>query len=375
MENSKCLRVAMIGQKHFPSRFGGIDVVVEKLSKEMINSGNDVLIMNRRRKNEQSLKEYNGAKIVECFTVNTKSLDALMYSFFATLKAKRFAEKGNLDVLHFHSEGVCCFLNFFPKREKRNYKIVVTIHGIDSQRAKFKGLGCKVLKNCERKIAKYADEIIVLNEHDAKYFKDNYNRDTVLIPNAVDKEDCVKTDMLENDWGIESGKYVLTVARIVPEKGIHYLIEAWKNLPNEIKGENKLVVTGSFAHDKQYFDMIKEKIEKDCSVVFTGFVEGERLKSLYSNAKLFVLPSELEGMSMALLEAISFGKDCLVSDIVENATVLQGKGLTFKTKDVEDLQKKLAEYLTGKVTASVDGIKLHTWKEISDKTLELYEKA
>ncbi len=375
MGNSKNLHIAMIGQKHLPSRFGGIDVVVEELSKEMINSGNDVLILNRRRKDEQSLKEYNGAKIVECFTINTKSLDALIYSFFATLKAKRLAKRGKLDVVHFHSEGVCYFLNYFPKREKRNYKIVVTIHGIDSQRAKFKGLGSKVLRNCERKIAKYADEIIVLNEHDAKYFKDNYSRETVLIPNAVDKDDCVKTDINKNDWGIESGKYILTVARLVPEKGIHYLIEAWNNLSPKIKGDDKLVITGSFAHDKQYFEIIKEKISNDDSIVFTGFVQGEQLKSLYSNAKLFVLPSELEGMSMSLLEAISFGKDCLVSDIVENADVLQGKGLTFKKKDAKDLQEKLEGYLTGKLTASVEGVKLYTWKEISDKTLELYEKA
>lgn len=375
METVNNLHVAMIGQKHFPSRFGGIDVVVEKLSKCMVESGNSVLILNRKRWSEKSFKEYNGAKIIDCFTINNKAMDALIYSFFATLKTKKLAKKGELDVIHFHSEGVCRFLHFFPKKEKRKYKIIVTIHGIDSQRAKFKGLGSKVLRLCERQIAKYADEIIVLNEHDAKYFKDNYGRETTLIPNAIDKEECVYTDLTVGKWDIQKDKYLLTVARLVPEKGVHYLIEAWQNIPKEIKKDNKLVITGSFAHDRQYFDYIKEKSDNDESIIFTGFVQGEQLGALYSNAKLFVLPSELEGMSMALLEAINYGKDCLVSDIVENASVLQGKGLIFKQKDAKDLQKKLEGYLTGELTASVKGVKLCSWREISKRTLELYEKA
>lgn len=374
MQNNKNLHIAMIGQKRVPSRFGGIDVVVERLSKELMDYGNSILFFNRRRKEEKPIKEYNGATVNECFTINTKALDALIYSFFATIKAKKLAKKGELDVIHFHSEGVCGFLHFFPKREKRNYKIIVTVHGIDSQRAKFKGLGSKVLKECESKIAKYADEVIVLNERDAKYFKDNFNRDTILIPNAIDSEERVEIDLIEKKWQLKKDKYILTVARIVAEKGIHYLIDAWQNLSQDIKGENKLVIAGSFAHDKKYFNLIREKSKNDSSIIFTDFVEGKALKELYSNAKLFVLPSELEGMSMALLEALSFGKDCLVSDIIENTSVLNGKGLTFKSKDAKDLQSKLEDYLLGNISASVKGVKLYTWEEVAKQTLELYKK-
>ena len=374
MQQNKNLHIAMIGQKRVPSRFGGIDVVVERLSKELMESGNSILLFNRRRKEEKPLKEYDGATVKECFTINTKAFDALIYSFFATIKAKKLAKKGELDVIHFHSEGVCGFLDFFPKREKRNYKIIVTVHGIDSQRAKFKGLGSKVLRSCEHKIAKYADEIIVLNERDAKYFKDNFNRETILIPNAIDLEEVVGADLIEKNWQLQKDKYILTVARLVAEKGIHYLIDAWQNLSKDIKGDKKLVIAGSFAHDKKYFSLIKEKSKGDNSIIFTDFVEGKALKELYSNAKLFVLPSELEGMSMALLEALSFGKDCLVSDIIENKSVLNDKGLTFKSKDAKDLQSKLEDYLSGKISASVKGVKLYTWKEIAQKTLELYKK-
>ncbi len=368
------LRIAMIGQKHVPSRFGGIDVVVSELSTHLVSSGHSVLLFNRKRKKSERQTEYNGASIKECFTINRRSVDALIYSYIATLKAKRLANKGKLDVVHFHSEGVCRFLSFFPKREKRNYKIVVTVHGIDSLRAKWAGLGSKVLKDCEKQIAKYADEIIVLNSSDKEYFKKHFNKETTLIPNAVEETKPILPELIKENWGLEKDKYILTVARLVPEKGIHYLVQAFQNIDKEIKKDYKLVIAGSYSQDKKYYGLIQNLCKNDSSVVLTDFVEGQALKELYSNAKLFVLPSELEGMSMSLLEALSYKLDCLVSDIKENTEVLRGAGLTFSNKNVKSLQEKLTAYIKGEESASTTNVKLLDWQTITEKTAEIYYK-
>ncbi len=367
------LQIAMIGQKSVPSNFGGIDSVVEALSRELVAKGNEVLLLNRKRKNGNALSEYNGIKIEECFTVNTRSLDALLYSYFATRRAKKLAKQKKLNVVHFHSEGVCLFLNSFPKREKRDYKIVVTIHGIDSMRAKWKGLGSKVLRRCEKMIAKYADEVIVLTESNAKYFKEKYGRDTILIPNAVDNFTRIEPDIITSKWGLEKGKYILTVVRIVREKGLHHLIEGWKGVPKEVKGDVKLVIAGSYAQDKCYYENILKASKDDKSIIFTDFVSGKELQELYSNAKLFVLPSELEGMSMSLLEAISYRLNCLVSDIPENLSVVGENFFSFENKNSLDLTNKLTEFLSGKVDASTEKILVNSWETIAEKTLEVYK--
>ena len=166
IKNYGQLNIAMIGQKSVPSRDGGIDVVVGELAPEMVKMGNVLTLFNRRRKYAKGTtlpKEYKGCSLVECYTINKRSLDALVYSYFATKKAIKMAKKGLLDVVHYHAEGPCFFLYKFPKKQKRKYRIVVTVHGIDSMRAKWKGLGSKVLKACENRIVKYADEIIVLS--------------------------------------------------------------------------------------------------------------------------------------------------------------------------------------------------------------------
>ena len=193
------LRIAMLGHKRIPSREGGVEIVVDELSKRMAMLGHSVTVYNRRGthvsgreyKNE-NLKEYNGVKIKRVFTIDKKGLAAMTSSFFAAL----CAAFGKYDAVHFHAEGPCVMIPLVKLSGKR---VVATIHGLDWQRAKWGGFATKYLKFGEKNAAKYADEIIVLSKNVQKYFMDTYNRDTVYIPNgALECENISVREIKEN---------------------------------------------------------------------------------------------------------------------------------------------------------------------------------
>lgn len=339
------MKIAMIGHKRIPSKEGGVEVVVEELSTRLVKLRHQVDVYNRKGKNVQDksadrknkkLKNYKGVNIITIPTINKKGLDALIYSFFASIKASF----GKYDVLHYHAEGSCAMLwipHLFRKR------IVVTIHGLDWQRSKWGGFATKYIKFGEKLAAKYADEIIVLSKGVQKYFKDTYNRETHFIPNGVNKPVIREAKEIKEKWNLEKGNYILFLARIVPEKGLHYLIEAFK----QIKTDKKLVIAGGASHTNDYLKQIKEMAKTDKRIIMTGFVQGEILDELFSNCYLYCLPSDVEGMPISLLEAMSYGCNCLVSDIEENTQVTGKYANTFQRSNVEDLKEKLESILLG----------------------------
>lgn len=120
----------------------------------------------------------------------------------------------------------------------------------------------------------------------------------------------------------------------MPEKGEHYLIEAYKHLPTD----KKLVIAGGASDSQEYFDELREMAKDDDRVIFPGFVQGQLLAELYSNAYTYVLPSDVEGMPLSLMEAMSYGCCVLTSDIDECASVVQEHGVTFRRGDIDDLR-------------------------------------
>lgn len=369
------MNILMIGHKYVPSRDGGIEIVVEELSTRMVEQGHKVTLFNRKRKDYPKINEYKGCKIKNIFTINKKSLDAIVYSFFATLKARRLMKKGKIDVVHFHAEGPCFFLNLLPKpRKRKGTKVIVTIHGLDWQRGKWGGFASKILKSGEKKAAKYADSIIVLSENNRKYFKDVYNRDTIFIPNGVKKPIVKEAKIINERYGLSSNSYILFLARIVPEKGLDYLIDAWKQLSEEERHGKKLVIAGGASHSSTYFDDIMNKIADDESIIPTGFVQGQTLEELYSNAYLYVLPSDIEGMPMSLLEALSYGNTCLVSNIPENTSIISDKDYSFEKSDVIDLKNKLQEILIRNIESHKKSYIPFTWDDVVKQTIEEYKR-
>ena len=368
----------MIGQKTVPGSDGGIERVVEELSTRMVEDGHEVTLFNRKRKKTQFVSEYKGVKIKEIFTINRKSFDAIIYSYFATKKAIKEAKKGKYDVIHFHAEGPCNYLYKFgklnSKKRKKMPKIVVTIHGLDWQRNKWGRIATSVILRGEKQAVKYADEIIVLSKNNHRYFKDKYNRDTTFIPNGVVKATLHEPEIIKERWSLDKNNYILFLARLVPEKGAHYLIEAWKRVKQQIQTDKKLVIAGGVSHSKEYYNQIQEMVKDDDSIIMTDFVSGQTLQELFSNAYLYVLPSDIEGMPMSLLEALSYGNCCLVSDIPENTEVINGDCFVFEQGNVDRLRHQIKKIINLNIQSHENMIQVYTWDDVVNKTLAIYNK-
>ena len=364
----------MIGHKRIPSREGGVEVVVEELSTRLVKDGYEVDVYNRKGKNVQDknadkekkkLKEYKGVKIITVPTINKKGIDALLYSILATIRALF----GHYDVIHYHAEGSCAMI-WLP--HLFGIRTVATIHGLDWQRSKWGGLATRYIKFGEKIAAKYADEIIVLSKGVETYFKETYNRDTNFIPNGVNKPTIREPKIIKEKYGLDKDSYILFLARIVPEKGLHYLIEAYK----QIDTDKKLVIAGGASHTNDYLNQIKEMVKNNSNIIMTGFVQGEELEELYSNCFLYCLPSDIEGMPLSLLEAKSYGCRCLVSDIEENTQLITDSFMKFKKADVEDLKEALKRNLNSKKMNPISHYetleKYYNWDVITNKYEKLY---
>ena len=338
MEDKRKLSIAMLGHKRIPSREGGVEIVVEELATRMVEQGHRVTCYNRsghhvsgKEFDSQNLREYQGVRLKTVLTIDVKGLAAMTSSVFASLKAAF----GRYDVVHFHAEGPCAML-WLPKLFGK--RCVATIHGLDWQREKWKnGFGSKYIKFGEKVAVKYADEIIVLSKSVQDYFETAYGRKTVFIPNGVNRPMIYAPDQIREKYGLEKDGYLLYLGRLVPEKGEHYLIEAFKS----VRTDKKLVIAGGASDTDAYMEQLKALAAGDDRILFTGFVQGRVLEELYSNAWLYCLPSDLEGMPLSLLEAMSYGNCCVVSDIPECADVVGDKAVVFRKSDVADLREKL----------------------------------
>ena len=298
-------------------------------------------------------------------------LAAVSSSAFAAL----YSAFGKYNVVHIHAEGPA-FFSWLPKLLGK--RVIVTVHGLDWQREKWKsGFGSKFIKQGEKNAVKYADEIIVLSKGVHDYFRNQYGRETRFIPNGVNRPEIRKAELITDLFGLTKDSYILFLGRLVPEKGIRYLIEAFKN----VKTEKKLVIAGGSSDTDSFMKELKELAKDDKRIIFTGFVQGQMLEELYSNAYIYTLPSDLEGMPLSLLEAMSYGNCCLVSDIQECTEVVEDKALIFKKSNVQDLQNKLQEACdrTEKVMElkqqAADYIcKKYNWDDVVEETLKLYRR-
>ncbi len=379
VRNRNKLRVAMIGHKRIPSREGGVEIVVEELSVRLAALGHSVDAYNRyghhvsgRKYDDEygwkGRKFYKGVRVYIVPTFQRSSLNAIVYSFFATIRALF----GRYDVIHYHAEGPCAML-WIPKLFRR--KIVVTVHGLDWQRAKWGNLASYVIKFGEKMAAKYADEVIVLSENVRQYFADTYHRTVTYIPNGITRPAQRDVQMIREKYGLEKDGYFLSLGRIVPEKGVHYLIEAFAGLDTD----KKLVIAGGNSQAVGYMEQIHRMAAQDKRVIMTDFVQGQILEELYSNAYGFVLPSDVEGMALTLLEAMSYGDCCLVSDICENTEVVEDKALVFHKGDVKDLRDKLEYMLNNPETVREYGRQSadficgkYNWDQVVEETLAVY---
>ena len=370
------MKIAMFGHKRIPSREGGVEIVVEELSTRMAKLGHQVVCYNRKG-HHVSGAEFDtvaedtcrGVTLKTVPTLDKKGLAAVTSSFFAAV-CSAFSKA---DVVHIHAEGPA-FLCWLPKLLGK--RVIVTVHGLDWQREKWKrGFGAKYIRWGEKMAVRFADEIIVLSRNLQDYFRSEYGRETVRIPNGVTCPEILEADQITERYGLKKDEYILFLGRLVPEKGIHYLMEAFRKLDTH----KKLVIAGGSSDTEDYTAQLRQLAAGDQRILFTGFVQGQLLQELYSNAWVYVLPSDVEGMPLSLLEAMSYGNCCVVSDIPECTEVVEDRAVIFPRGNVQALAECLQGLCEdpGKVVRRKESVReyiceKYSWDDVTRRTLELY---
>ena len=372
------MKIAFIGQKGIPALSGGVEKHVEKLATRLAASGQEVFVYVRSHYTDPSLTEYAGVKLIHLPTLRTKHLDAISHTFFATMHALF----QNYDVVHYHSIGPSV-LSILPRVFRPGMQVVATFHTRDYFHKKWGWFARMCLRIAEYFTCVVPEKTIVISGTLLQYAKKTYKKNFTFIPNGAEVEYEPDTELL-NQWGIRPKRYILSVSRLVEHKGIHYLIKAFRELERQNKVPNnfKLVIVGTHAYTEEYERYLKVLSEGTHNIVFTGELHGKDLAALFSHASLFVQPSEEEGLSLALLEAMASGLLSIVSDISANLEAIQsGSGVSFESKNAESLKKELAYYINRPEEAAAIGAiakeraeREYSWDAIARQTLEAYEE-
>ncbi len=323
----------MIGQKGIPAQSGGIEKHVGELATRLVKAGHEVYVYTRPNYTDKNLKTYQGVNLISLPSINSKHLDAITHTFLASIHAV-FSRK--YEVVHYHGIGPSSLL-FLVKILRPGLPVTSTFHCQDYYHQKWGIFARMYLKFGEYMCCKFADKVIAVSHGLKDYAEKKYRRKVDYIPNGVNIYPSLEAKEITEKWGLVSGEYILSVSRLVRHKGIHYLINAY----NELKTDKKLVIVGEGAFTDDYTRKIKKLAQDNPNIIFTGKQSGNTLMELYSNAYIFAQPSESEGLSLALLEAMSYGLPVLVSDIPENLEPSGEAGISFRSGDEKDLKEKL----------------------------------
>lgn len=360
------MKIVVIGTRGIPEIQGGVETHCQQLYPRIAAMGHDVTIVRRTPYTEASLglKEYGGVKLVDVYAPRKKSVEAVVHTALAVIKARRL----NPDILHVHAIGPGLMV---PFARLMGMKVVSTNHGPDYDRQKWGRLAKTVLKTGERMSARWSNKVIVISKVIANILASRYGRtDTELIFNGVEVPvKSARTDYISS-LGLEPGKYVVAVGRFVEEKGFHDLIEAFAKVSPQ---GFRLAIAGDADHEDAYSRSLKELARKH-GVVLTGFIRGEKMNQLMTNAALFCLPSYHEGLPIVLLEAMSYGIDVAVSDIPANLLpALEDKDF-YPVGDVDALAALLRRKLDNNATPRVYDLSPYNWDNIARQTVELYQR-
>jgi len=361
------MRVAMIGQKGIPATYGGIERHVDEIARRLVPMGIDVDVFCRLHYTPAGAS-YHGVRLLRRPSIHTKHLDAITHVSWATLESmlRRY------DVVHYHALGPAV-LSGLPRLT--GARTVVTVHGLDWKREKWGRFARWFLHRCEGPAVHLPDRTIVVSKTLREHFRTVHGSETTFIPNGTSLPQPRAAKKILS-LGLTPGKYVLFVGRLVPEKGVHFLCEAFSRIDTDMT----LALAGGLSFSGGYGDQIKRY--EGPRIKRLDYVFGEALEELWSNAYCVVQPSTMEGLSIALLEALSYGRCVLVSDIPENLEVAEECALSFRTQDVNDLQSKLENLIRNPETVRQYGelarrhiLQHYSWDTVAEATAELYRSA
>ncbi len=360
------MKIAMLGSRGIPVTYSGIETHLEKLCPRLVEKGHRLVVY---CKADMDFKKgrYKGVELKRLPAVNTKHLETLSRTMLAIYR-EMLSEN---DIVHFHALGPSIFALLPRAVHKRT---VVTVHGLDWQRAKWGKFARLCLKYGEWTSAHFSDATICVSRVLQNYYHQKHGIDARYIPNGV----CIPTPLPPKNigaFGLQPNNYILFMSRLVPEKGCHYLIRAF----NQLNTSMKLVIAGGAGHTRDYVSHLRDLAGAHNQIVFTGFVSGNTLKELFSHAYIYVLPSEIEGLPISLLEALSYGLCVVTSDIPENLEIIKNCGFSFKSKDVTGLKAVLAGLLAAPDRVKEAGQRGrqmvrcdYDWDVIADQTERVY---
>lgn len=367
------MRIAYIGQKGIPASFGGIEQHVDELSRKLVRRGHEIDVYVRNWYMNKKLFRYKGVKLIHTPTIKDKHMDAFIHSFNSSVHSLF----QNYEIIHYHALGPS-FFSWIPKILRK--KLVCTIHRLDWEAGKWSGFAKSFLKFCENSAVYLPDKTIVVSKTLKSYFTNKYHKEFIFIPNGVRIPGLTRPDCITEKYGLKGKDYVLFMGRLVPEKRPDWLIKAFRKVSRK-HPSIKLVVAGGGAGAKGYYNQLLSLAKKENNIIFTGYVTGKLKEELFSNALFFVLPSYLEGLPIALLEAMSYGLTCLVSDIDPHKEVIEDKkdGLFFKQDSLCDFEIRLDRMLDKKDEWNIMGKKAkikieqsYDWDLIAEQTEKVY---
>jgi glycosyltransferase involved in cell wall biosynthesis len=356
-----------------PASDGGVEIAVEALSRELVRRGHRVTVYGRRGYCDPSLRLHEGIRQIPLPQINTKHFEAISHTALSTSHA---LIGGGYDLVHFHATGPS-LLSWLP--QLRGIPTVATIQGMDWKREKWGPVAMRILRLAARVASTVPEETIVVSRVLQGLVMESYGRDSHYIPNGVDLTGL--TDMKPVE-GLGDRPFALFLGRMVPEKQVHLLIEAFLRL----RGDFQLAIAGSGSYSDEYVETVRRLASMDERIVVLGSRYAAEKAWLLRNAAVFVQPSTIEGLPIALLEALACDRFTIVSDIPENveAVTIQDHpyGLVFRTGDVEHLTQKLSEVLlpgSGSVTETPPVGHLirerYDWERIAEQTELVYLRA
>lgn len=340
------MKVAIIGSKGIPAKAGGIERHVEELAIRLAKRSFDVTVYVRPWYTGTQRPAYQGVRLVPLASFKTKHFDAITHTFMSTLHAM----KEDADVYHYHGVGPA-LLAWLPRLFRPRASVVVTFHCLDRRVQKWGPTARAILKAGEWAATHFAHRTIVVSKALAHYVREVYGARAVYIPNGVKVSKPVAKDLrILNALGLEKGRYVVMVSRLIRSKNAHVLVEAWKRLKaasNDLRTLGmKLVVIGDGQADDPYAWEVRAMAAGAKDIVLAGARYGAELNALIAHAALGVHPSSTEGLPMAVLEKMAHGKGVLASDIPEHLEIIEGRGYSFRLDDRRDLMLQLHWMLT-----------------------------
>ncbi len=324
------MHVIMMGCRGIPATYGGVEKAVEEISVRLARQGHRVTVLCRSHYTPK-MRTYANVDIVRLPTIPQKHLEMILHTLLGAL----YVSVRRCNLVHIHSVDpavVAPFVRLF-------HPVVATSHGQAYRRDKWGPVFRMLSRLAERIFIATPHKCTAVSKTLKDYYAQTYGRTAEYVPNGVTLQEPVGPDLIRQ-FGLEPDNYILFVGRLLTTKGPKLLIDAYK----KAKPDLKLAIVGGSSHTDNYEQMLRQ--EAGDGVVFTGYQYGGTLNALYSNCRLFVFPSSIEGLPLVLLEALSFQRPVLYSDIPENREIADGLGVAFQSESVDDLADKLTYALS-----------------------------